>query len=54
MFSTYIAEKIDKVLNLASSGLTEEKRTAMYEGLILISNNLEDFCKKYEGDKLND
>lgn len=46
-----IAEKIDKVLNLASSGLTEEKRTTMYEGLILISNNLEDFCKKYEGDK---
>lgn len=46
-----IAEKIDRILNLASSGLTEEKRTIMYEGLILICNNLDDFCKNYEGDK---
>ncbi|MBO5955066.1 MAG: winged helix-turn-helix transcriptional regulator [Clostridia bacterium] len=43
----YIADKIDSVLNLASEGLTEEKRAILYEGLELISNNLEKFCEKY-------
>lgn len=46
-----IEEKIDKTLNLASNGLTEEKRKIMYEGLALICNNLDKLCKKYEGDK---
>ena len=45
-----IAMKIDKILNLASHGLTEEKRKIMYEGLTLISNNLENLCDKYEGE----
>lgn len=46
-----IAEKIDSILSSASSGLGEEKRNIMYESLILISDNLEKFCNKYEGDK---
>lgn len=46
-----IADKIDKILNLASAGLSEEKRVIMYESLALICNNLENLCKKYEGDK---
>lgn len=46
-----IDEKIDKILALASSGLSEEKRKVMYESLNLICDNLENFCKKYEGEK---
>lgn len=45
-----IAIKIDKILTIASNGLTEEKRKIMYEGLNLISNNLENLCNKYEGE----
>jgi DNA-binding MarR family transcriptional regulator len=45
-----IAEKIDKILDIASSGLTEEKRKIMYESLALISNNLEQLCHNYEGE----
>ena len=39
--------KIDEVLNLASEGLTEDKRLILYESLALISNNLERLCEKY-------
>ena len=46
-----IAEKIDHILNIASEGLTEEKRIILYEGLTLISNNLEKFCKNYKREK---
>ena len=46
-----IAIKIDKILNFASKGLTEEKRQIMYEGLNLISKNLENLCSNYEGEK---
>lgn len=46
-----IALKIDNILNEASFGLTEEKRTALYESLNLINDNLEKLCKKYEGEK---
>lgn len=42
-----IANIIEKFLNLASDGLSEEKRKIMYEGLILICNNLDNLCKKY-------
>ena len=42
-----IAQKIDKILNLASDGLTAEKRSILYEGLTLIHNNLEKIIKKY-------
>ena len=43
-----IAKKIDTILNLASAGLTEEKREILYEGLTLINDNLENIIKKYE------
>ena len=46
-----IAKKIDKILDLASAGLTDEKRIILYESLILISDNLEKFCTHYKGDK---
>ena len=46
-----IAEKIDKILDIASVGLTEEKRKILYEGLTLISNNLENLCNIYKGEK---
>ena len=46
-----IADKIDKILDLASTGLTEEKRKILYEGLTLICNNLENLCENYKGDK---
>ena len=46
-----IAEKIDSILNFASEGLTEEKRSILYEGLTLISNNLEKFCENYKGEQ---
>ena len=45
------AKKIDKILDLASYGLSEDKRTNLYESLTLISNNLEKFCENYKGDK---
>lgn len=46
-----ISQIIEKMLNLASDGLSEEKRLAMYEGLNLISKNLENLCKEYGDDK---
>ena len=43
-----ITQKIDHIVNLASRGLNEEKRTIFYECLNLISNNLIQFCdEKY-------
>lgn len=47
----HIAEKIDTMVDLASIGLSEDKREILYESLNLISDNLENICKKYEGDK---
>lgn len=46
-----LVEIIDKVLDLASVGLSEEKRAIMYESLTLISDNLENLCKNYEGEE---
>ena len=46
-----IADIIERMLNIASDGLSEEKRKIMYEGLTLICNNLDNLCKKYEGEK---
>ena len=46
-----IVNKIDKILDLASAGLSEEKRTILYESLTLISDNLENYCKDYKGEK---
>lgn len=46
-----IANKIDDILDSASEGLSEQKRVYLYEGLALISANLEQVCEKYEEDK---
>lgn len=46
-----ITDKIDSILDIASVGLSEENRKIMYESLDLINENLENFCKKYEGEK---
>ena len=42
-----IAEKIDGILDRASSGLSEEHRKIFYSSLLLISNNLQNICNKY-------
>ena len=46
-----IAHKIDNILDFAGEGLSEDKRNGMYESLMLISDNLENFCNKYDGEK---
>ena len=43
-----LAKKIDKVLELAGDGLSEENRLVFYKSLALISNNLENVCKNYD------
>ena len=48
--SALIVKKIDAILDMASVGLAEENRVIMYDSLALISNNLEKFCKNYEGE----
>ena len=45
-----ISQKIDSILNLASNGLDDSDRSILYQSLQLISNNLEKFCQKYEGE----
>ena len=43
-----IAEKIDRILDQASVGLSEEHRVIMYQSLALICENLEKICEEYE------
>ena len=43
-----IADKIDRVLDEVSIGLSEEERIAFYRSLGIISENLESALKKYE------
>ncbi|MBP3422598.1 MAG: hypothetical protein J6K86_02410 [Clostridia bacterium] len=45
-----IVEKIDRILEEASVGLSEERRLIMYESLALISDNLDKICENYEED----
>ena len=40
--------KIDNMLEEAGKGLLEEDRVIFYRSLALISNNLENICKKYD------
>ncbi|MDE6661533.1 MAG: MarR family transcriptional regulator [Anaeroplasmataceae bacterium] len=42
----YVSEKIDALLDSATQGLSLDQRKAMYEGLEIIRNNLENMCKK--------
>ena len=44
----HIAEKIDKVLFLASEGLSDEDRAIFYRSFHLIAENLQRICDKYE------
>ena len=46
-----IAEKIDRVLDIASEGLTDEKREIMYKGLTIINNNLNMLCDSFGGEQ---
>ena len=43
-----LARKIDRVLESAGYGLTEENRVVFYQSLELISRNLEEICKNYD------
>ncbi len=43
-----VALKIDKILDTAGTGLTEEDRVIFYRSLALISDNLEEVCKTYD------
>ncbi len=44
-----IAEKIDRVLEVAGHGLSEEHRAIMYSSLSLIYDNLRRICDGYDG-----
>ncbi|MBQ8658179.1 MAG: winged helix-turn-helix transcriptional regulator [Clostridia bacterium] len=46
-----IAKKIDDILAKASVGLSEENREIFYKSLTLISDNLQNICENYEGEK---
>ena len=43
-----LVEKIDRVLLLASEGVTPENRAIMYESLMQINENLQKLCDQYE------
>ncbi len=43
-----ISEKIDRILDEASEGLSEEERLIFYRSLALIHNNLQKICTEYE------
>lgn len=52
-----IAETIDRILNKAGEGLSEEQRAIMYQSLSLVCDNLKKMCDEYriaekETDKL--
>ncbi len=48
MIAERLSRKIDTVLDEAGEGLSEEDRVIFYRSLALISNNLENICKKYD------
>lgn len=41
-----IAEKIDRILERVSSGISEEHRAIMYESLLAINDNLRKLCEE--------
>ena len=43
-----LADKIDKMLTLASEGLDEQSRGIMYRSLEIISSNLQCICDEYD------
>ena len=46
-------EKINKILNYASEGLSDENRKIMYHGLNLINERLNKICQEYDSQALN-
>ena len=48
-----ISQKIDKILNYASEGLSEDDRKIMYEGLNLINERLNSICDNYDSNSIN-
>ena len=44
----FINERVNKILEYASEGLSDEKRKIMYEGLNLINNRLNTLCDEYD------
>ena len=46
-----IAGKIDNILDYASADIDNNDRDIMYKSLKSISERLDNFCKKYEGEK---
>ena len=46
-----IAKKIDKILDFVGKGISETERQNMYNSLMVVSNNLDRYCGKYEGVK---
>lgn len=42
-----IVEKIDRVLDVASRGLTDEERAVMYKGLAVVNKNLNELCDSF-------
>lgn len=45
-----IADKIDRILFEASTGVSEEERAALYKSLGLICENLQRICDNYESE----
>lgn len=46
-----ITEKIDRILDEAGEGLSEEERAIFYRSLALIHNNLQKICAEYENNE---
>lgn len=49
-----IAEKIDTILDSAGAGMSETERETLYRCLGLISDNLQEICNQYGGEKNGD
>jgi hypothetical protein len=41
-------QKIEKVLQVSSEGMTKEERDSMYRCLAIIDKNLQSICNQYE------
>ncbi len=48
-FAKIVADKISKMMNLASIGISEKDREILYKSLFCISKNLTKICENYGG-----
>ena len=46
--SKHLVDRIDKVVDLASTGLSDNDRANFYKSLLLISENLQNLCDEYD------